>query len=723
MPMPIRVVWLDKNKDSTVPKRLRKIVPDLSTYSSIVDCVDSICSISSAHNNVVLIISGSFDSQTAELIDILPQLRVIYIYCCDASEHITWTTQRGKIGVDEIFDQENDLIVRLTTELNETTTETSPFNTMENETDIIKRDKMLMFSIFTKNIENNSARDLIEEKTTFIWLQILTNVLINMPKLEKEAQNELISLCRREYKKDKQQIKLIEEFSNKYTASEAIRWFTRNVCFYKLLNQALRTQDFYIIFKFRSFITDVHQQLNDLFTPIADSSLSFRVYRGQLVAISEMEKLRVNMGGIISMNSFVSTSRDEFCFMRDVVSEPGFAIVLFDMVIDTRIAQAAGTPFANIQEHSCIPDEEEILLSMGTMFRIDSITEEIFDSSNVWRIKLVMCTIDDDPQIKMLVDYVKDNICSHGTMTFSTYGKLLACMSHFDSSVVYHCQLLNQLPSDHKDLPIIHNDLAYAYRESNRFPIALEHYNIALLLQEKQVPRDDVNIAMTYSDLGWLLMQMKDLEKSLEFHQKALVIREQHLGNNHVDTAISYDYLGLCYLKTNDFNIALFYLQEALAIRKRCLPARHPYIAMSYCSMGSYFSARKDHSEALHMYEQTISIYKSSMPPTHKTLALTHSSLATSYVETGQWEKAIQNLKTALEICPKNDFHNQAISLNTLGFVYYKLRDYKQALAFYDKALQLTRKDKNTSIAASIEKNIKNLHVRELAEFQDCCVM
>ncbi|CAM4822266.1 unnamed protein product [Rotaria magnacalcarata] len=723
MSMPVRVVWLGKNKDSIVPKRLRKIVPDLSTYSTIVDCVDSIRSISSAHNNVILIISGSFDKQTAELIDILPQLRAIYIYCCDANEHITWITQRGKIGVDEIFDQENDLIVRLTTELNEATTQISPFNTMENETDIIKRDKVLVFSIFTKNIENNSVRDLTEEKTTFIWLQVLTNILINMPKLEKEAQNELISLCRQEYKKDKQQLKLIEEFSNKYTPTEAIRWFTRNPCFYKLFNQALRTQDFDIIFKFRSFITDIHQQLNDLFTPIADSLLSFRVYRGQLMTISEMEKLRVNIGGIISMNSFVSTSRDELYFMRDVVSESDFAIVLFDMAIDTRIAQAAGTPFANIQDHSYVSDEEEILLSMGTMFRIDSIAEEILDSSSVWRIKTTMCTIDDHLQIKMLVDYAKGNICSHGRMTFSTYGKFLACMSHFDSSVAYQCQLLNQLPSDHKDLPIIHNDLAYAYRESNRFSIALEHYNIALSLQEKQVSRDDVDIAMTCSDLGWLLMQMKDLKESLEFHQKALAIREQHLGDNHVDTAISYDYLGLCYLKTNDFNTALFYLQEALAIRKRCLPARHPYIAMSYCSMGSYFSTRKDHSEALQMYEQAISIYKSSMPSTHKTLALTHSSLATSYVETGQWEKAIQNLKTALEIYPKNDFHNQAISLNTLGFVYYKLRDYKQALVFYDKALQLTRKDKNTSIAASIEKNIKNLHVRELAEFQDCSVM
>ncbi|CAM2725170.1 unnamed protein product [Rotaria socialis] len=244
-----------------------------------------------------------------------------------------------------------------------------------NETQMARKDERVVSSLFARSLENNSTRDLTEEKMTFIWLQILTNVLIYMPKLEEDAQNEMIVLCRQENKNDQAQLKLIEEFFNEYKLSEAIR-------------------------------CDVYRQINDLFTPIIDKLRSFRVYRGQNMSISELETLRGNVGGVISTNSFVSTSREEnyaLCFIQGAVPEPGFAIVLFEMAIDTRIAKIADTPFANIQDHSYIPDEEEILLSMGTIFRIDSIEREQLDASNIWRIKTTMCTINDDPQVNTFI--------------------------------------------------------------------------------------------------------------------------------------------------------------------------------------------------------------------------------------------------------------------------------------------------------------------------------
>ncbi len=99
----------------------------------------------------------------------------------------------------------------------------------------------------------------------------------------------------------------------------------------------------------------------------------------------------------------------------------------------------------------------------------------------------------------MLFDHAKAEICSSKMLTFSTYGKFLAFMSHFDSSIAYHRQLLTQLPADHPDLPTIHNDLAYAYRESSQYSKALEHYNIALELKETRMPRNELDLATTYS--------------------------------------------------------------------------------------------------------------------------------------------------------------------------------------------------------------------------------
>jgi hypothetical protein len=152
-----------------------------------------------------------------------------------------------------------------------------------------------VFSVFAGNTENNSTRDLTEEKITFIWLQILTDVLIHMPKLEKEARDEMIAVCRQENKNNQSQLRIIDEFCTTYIPDNAILWYTRNACFYKLLNQALRAQDFDIIFKFRAFVSDVYEQLNNLFTSAVYILPSFRVYRGQKMSLSDLEKLRINI--------------------------------------------------------------------------------------------------------------------------------------------------------------------------------------------------------------------------------------------------------------------------------------------------------------------------------------------------------------------------------------------------------------------------------------------
>ena len=144
----------------------------------------------------------------------------------------------------------------------------------------------------------------------------------------------------------------------------------------------------------------------------------------------------------------------------------------------------------------------------------------------------------------MLFDHGKTEICSLEKLNLSSYGKFLALMSQFNSAITYQHQLLEQLPSDHKDLPTIHNDLAYAYRESSKYEEATKHYSIALKLKENKFPRDEPDLATTYRDFGWLLMNTNHLDKSLDFHTKALAIRKIWLGDNHYDTAMSHNCLG-----------------------------------------------------------------------------------------------------------------------------------------------------------------------------------
>ncbi|CAF4063108.1 unnamed protein product, partial [Adineta steineri] len=102
---------------------------------------------------------------------------------------------------------------------------------------------------------------------------------------------------------------------------------------------------------------------------------------------------RENCGGLISMNSFVSATQNEnvaiaFSGDGDQSIPQDEVSVIYEMLIDTDIRS---TPYAKIQ--SIMADEQEILFSMGSTFRIGEIDEI---RSRVYRVKLTMVHKEDE---------------------------------------------------------------------------------------------------------------------------------------------------------------------------------------------------------------------------------------------------------------------------------------------------------------------------------------
>jgi tetratricopeptide (TPR) repeat protein len=285
-------------------------------------------------------------------------------------------------------------------------------------------------------------------------------------------------------------------------------------------------------------------------------------------------------------------------------------------------------------------------------------------------------------------------------------------MSHFDSAIDYLTKLLvqqsvQQLQLNNIELATIHNDLAYAYRESSPHSKALEHYTIALDLKRNRVPLDEIDLATTYSDMGWLWMNMNELEKARNFHQEALTIRRRDFINNRSDTAMSLNCLGLVHAYMSELDLAKNCLKEALDIRQSCLPSQHPYIAMSYSSLGSYFELIGNDTEALKMHEQALSIYKSSLPPTHQILKGSYHDVGKLCLKQEQWQKAIDHLKAVLTCDHKHSDDAQAILLSELGQAYSRLRNYQRALDSYQEALIIAKNAKNNTLISELMKMIE----------------
>ena len=141
----------------------------------------------------------------------------------------------------------------------------------------------------------------------FILYQTLLKQILEGKNLSGIDISSLLKYFQPEDKNDK---KIMKEFDTSYNRNQAIHWYTRETCIYKILNKALRTQNIDDINPFDSFIRDLNAQLSEqhkLFVKQQKTS-SIKVYRGQFISKDEVNRLKSGIGQFISMNSFLSTS-------------------------------------------------------------------------------------------------------------------------------------------------------------------------------------------------------------------------------------------------------------------------------------------------------------------------------------------------------------------------------------------------------------------------------
>ncbi|CAF5032565.1 unnamed protein product, partial [Rotaria socialis] len=96
------------------------------------------------------------------------------------------------------------------------------------------------------------------------------------------------------------------------------------------------------------------------------------------------------------------------------------------MTIDSSKISASITPFAMIDEHSALPQEQEILFTMHTVFRVGEI-KRTPENSRLWEVHLAI-TDESDQQLAGLTDHIKEEISGRG---WQRMGQLMLKVGHF----------------------------------------------------------------------------------------------------------------------------------------------------------------------------------------------------------------------------------------------------------------------------------------------------
>lgn len=222
-----------------------------------------------------------------------------------------------------------------------------------------------------------------EQEACFLYAQILIEIFLNMTyetdKDIDDVEHEMVAEFRRYYTDNKKSLQDIDQFQETYSQYSPVWWYSADLFVYRVVNKALRTQNTATLYNLRYFIKHLHEALVELHQDWATGSAvrHLTVYRGSVWPDVEFEKkLYKNIGGLLSLSSFTSTSlkRTVPQILGDAGRQQGQCGVLFEMDIDLDNCK---WPCANISNIGVFGDaEQEILFSMGTVFRIQSVDQE-----------------------------------------------------------------------------------------------------------------------------------------------------------------------------------------------------------------------------------------------------------------------------------------------------------------------------------------------------------
>ncbi|CAF3559561.1 unnamed protein product, partial [Adineta steineri] len=536
-----------------------------------------------------------------------------------------------------------------------------------------------------------STENLNQLEPTFMYTQLFKEILLDI-KYGPNAIQDLAACCCSVFSGNTIELQVINEFERDYRPKKAIWWYTRECFTYKMLNQALRIMNADIIINMGFFLRDVHTQIQQLHEQQVGSyeRKPFIVYRGQGLVKSDFEKLQKAKGGLISFNNFLSTSTDKevsLSFARSASTKPDMVGILFVMSIDPCLESA---PFAFIKEVSYFKEEEEILFSMHTVFRVTAV-KQLDNNNGLYQVELQL-TSDDDQQLRTLTDRIREE--AGGSTGWERLGGLLIKIGQFNKAEELYNVLLEQT-SNEAEKAFYYGCLGHIRSNQGDYEKAIRYYEQGLEIEQKTLSPHHLSLAISYNNIGMVYNNMGEYSKALSFYEKALEIREKALPSNHPDLATSYNNIGNVYDDMEEYSTALSFYEKALEIREKTLPANHPSLATSYNNIGMVYSNMGEYSKALSFYEKALEIDKKTRPANHPHLATSYSNIGGVYDDMGEYSKALSFHEKALGIKEKtlpSNHPSLAISYNGIGKVYHNMEEYSKALSFFEKALEIREK-------------------------------
>ena len=616
------LIWVDIHLNSHeylhTQKTLGFFIDHFQIFNETNSCEKYIRS-TSADIRIILILHEQFADELIDRTDQCRQISDIYIYSLNEKSHSNWT----KRTVNGVYNQLEELLDNI-----------KNLRTQRRRSAI---DESLSMNFF--HLDTNNEKSTMEINGEFLQSQLLIDCLHQIKSTETDK-DKLANLCKKLYENNPYQQLIINHFQNTYSSDQAIRWYTKDSFLYRLLNQALRMQQTDLLFLFHFFIRDMEKQLRQ-----HQYQSSVVLYRGQIIAKDELKLFENSTNKLISISSFFSTSLDPKVAQFYIDSNPiyeNLESILFE--IHANPSENHSKPFADITSMSDFPSEEEVLMMLGSVFRIDGVD---FSNERMKRIRMTLLN-HDDQNYHLLFDFMRKKNCT-GIARSANFGRVLIGMGKFNAAENHFKCLLKTMTEDHPDVFNCYQGLGKIYCEKCYFHLSIEYFQMALNILYQNSKFNRVRIAFVHNNIGEVYQKKGETNEALKSFELALNIFKKKLGDINENVAWCYNNIGIVYLIEKNYSKARHFLEKALEIKTKLLPEKHPCLGNTFLNLGNVHCYLQNYDLALEYYQETYQIFQTSLSQKHPSIARALKNIGVGYELKGDFRNALVYYEKALK--------------------------------------------------------------------------
>ena len=671
------LVWLDAGIDECHEDyrhflaQLQNIVNTIDTYTDPEHCVQCLAAIQ--NEKIFLIVSGALAQAFIPGVHGLSQVDSIFVFCQDKVAYEQWAL--GWCKVKGVFNRIDHI-----------------YESLRDAAHICDQNSISMSFIPTPEASSSPKR--IQIDPTFMYTQLLKEILLEISFDEPKCIQELVDFSRSRCVTNPTELSKIEQFEHSYRDHSPIWWYTFECAFlYRTLNKALGHLEVDTLLKMGFFIQHLHQHIVKLHGEqqhLSDSNaaIPFSVYRGQGLSKDDFSQMKDSNGGLMSFNNFLSTSQERqvaMDFIERVRAKADKIPVLFVIAIDPTTHTPACSRFARVDQDSCFEAEREILFSMNSVFQIDEIKEMQGENTGLWQVTLTLTDSNSDLEFAALINRLREE--NTGSTGWTRLGQLLIKLGKYEKAAELY-EALVETNSDIKWCAHYYYMLGLTQFAQGEYQKAIVFYEKAVDIFQQDTAANLSNLASSYNNIGLVYGTTGDYLQALSFYEKALEIKKRLLPPNHPNLTSTCNNIGLLHYNMGDCTKALSFFEEAVAIQKVALPSFHPDLAKSFRCIAMAYEKMGKWTASLEYYNQIIDIQEKSLPPNHPDLAASYNNLGEVHRNTGNYSKALSYFEQALKMKEKSLSPMDpdiALSYQNIANVYVNIGDYSKALAFYEK--------------------------------------